>query len=287
MIRGETDFGLTPEDLAVPGKTGPGSGRRTTKTTSAFGRHQRSVPVRPGERDFQLAPDATLRAAVRRWGGGPEDSFLDILPDDLHRRVRMSRSGRLVLLVVDTSESMGAGAAERIKAAKGTVLTLLRVAHHQRDMVGLITFRDQGARVVVPPTRSMELARSHLQRLPVGGATPLPKALFTAWKTLRQEQVKNPLLRPFLVLLTDGDANVPLAPGRSVEKDLEKTARLIRADRIPVLLVHTDAGKNRGEKMRSLAAKMRGVYRQARRIRSVDLTALLLNPVEKQMEPGE
>jgi len=83
------------------------------------------------------------------------------------------------------------------------------------------------------------------------------------------------LLRPLLVVITDGEANVPMAPGGSVQNDLIKMAGLIRVDRIPVLLVHTDHGNSQSPAMRSLARSMGGVYRQVQRLRAKELTALL------------
>jgi len=116
--------------------------------------------------------------------------------------VREGREGNLVLFVVDASGSMAAR--KRMSAVKGAVLSLLTDAYQRRDKVGLVSFRGEGARVLLPPTPSVELAGSRLKDLPTGGRTPLAAGLEKAAEVLERERLREKERRPLLVLLTDG-----------------------------------------------------------------------------------
>jgi magnesium chelatase subunit D len=97
-------------------------------------------------------------------------------------------------------------ARRRMSAVKGAVLSLLTDAYQRRDKVGLISFRGEGARVLLPPTSSVELAASRLEELPTGGRTPLAAGLERAAEVLKRERLRDKERRPLLVLLTDGRA---------------------------------------------------------------------------------
>jgi magnesium chelatase subunit D len=157
-----------------------------------------------------LAFDATLRAAAphqeeRRSENGPA---LALRPDDYRRKVRVMRAANLVLFVVDASWSMAV--AERMQATKGAVVSLLTDAYQRRDRVGLVVFQKNDARVVLPPTNSVELARRALTDIPVGGKTPLSAGLYAAYEVIIRELRQHPELMPLMVLLTDGAGNVSM-----------------------------------------------------------------------------
>lgn len=144
---------------------------------------------------------------------------------DLQEKVRVRRQPHFVLLVVDASWSMLAS--RRMEAAKGAVLSLLTEAYQRRDRVGLIVFQRDRAELRLPPTNSVNLARLALAGVQVGGKTPLPAALRLAGTVLRRESRRTASLRPVLVMLTDGMANV----GTNAVPPLiatEHEARLVR-----------------------------------------------------------
>jgi magnesium chelatase subunit D len=95
-------------------------------------------------------------------------------------------------------------ARQRMSAVKGAVLSLLNDAYQRRDKVALISFRGEGARILLPPTSSVELAASRLQDLPTGGRTPLAAGIEKAAEVLKRENLRDRERRPLLVLLTDG-----------------------------------------------------------------------------------
>ena len=92
-------------------------------------------------------------------------------PDDVRARVREGREGNLVIFVVDASGSMAAR--DRMSAVSGATLSLLRDAYQRRDKVAVITFRQQDARLLLPPTSSVHIAGRRLARFDTGGKTPL------------------------------------------------------------------------------------------------------------------
>ncbi len=202
---------FTPRRLDTPldRLTRSSGGRRSqTRTNRKRGRYVQARPS-PGD-PSDLAFDATLRAAAphqreRRREGGPA---LALRPEDYQRKVRVRRAANLVLFVVDASWSMAV--AERMQATKGAVMSLLTDAYQQRDRVGLVVFQKNDARIVLPPTNSVELARRALTDIPVGGKTPLSAGLQTAYEVIIRELRKIPDLMPLMVLLTDGAGNVSM-----------------------------------------------------------------------------
>jgi magnesium chelatase subunit D len=107
-----------------------------------------------------------------------------------------------VLFVVDASGSMAAR--QRMTAVKGAVLSLLMDAYQRRDKVAMITFRGQGAELVLPPTSSVEAAAARLSGLSTGGRTPLSAGLARAAELLTVEAVRDPARRALVVVVTDG-----------------------------------------------------------------------------------
>jgi magnesium chelatase subunit D len=114
-------------------------------------------------------------------------------------------------------------ARKRMSAVKGAVLSLLNDAYQRRDKVALISFRGEGARILLPPTSSVGLATSRLEDLPTGGRTPLAAGIEKATDVLKREELRDRERRPLLVLLTDGrstagpDPQVAAARMRSLE----------------------------------------------------------------------
>lgn len=205
-------------------------------------------PVRPGERVFDVALAPSLVAAVRKGRIGK-----GIATGDLCRKVRRLLHHQLVVFVVDASESMGEGSLVRMAAAKGAVLALLKTAYVDRCRVALVAFGGDHAEVLLPPTRSIALARERLRQLPIGGATPFADGLWQGWQLVRRERVKTPGLRPRLVVISDGEANVPLQPGRRVMDELLDLAGRMRRENIPALVIDSSTQRASHQPMDRLA----------------------------------
>ena len=144
---------------------------------------------------------ATLLAAARRQQrpGRPRPG-----PDDVRREIREGREGNLVIFVVDASGSMAAR--DRMAAVGGATLSLLRDAYQRRDKVAVITFRQQDATVLLPPTSSVHIAGRRLARFDTGGKTPLAQGLLTARDVVVREKARDRARRSLVVVLTDGRA---------------------------------------------------------------------------------
>jgi magnesium chelatase subunit D len=158
----------------------------------------------------QLASDAVTptqparRAAAPVPRGRRNGPALILARGDLREAVHVGREGNLVLFAVDASGSMAAR--QRMRAAKGAVLSLLLDAYQRRDKVGLVTFRGDTAELVLPPTSSVEAGARRLQTLATGGRTPLAAGLAKAADVLAAEKLRDPARRPLLVVVTDGRA---------------------------------------------------------------------------------
>ena len=224
------------------------SGRRASTVSGSHDGRYVGATVPQGQAS-DLALDATLRAAApyqqrRRSANteprdslaGPESTFL-IEPWDVREKVRESKTGSLIVFVVDSSGSMGAQ--RRMVAVKGAILSLLLDAYQRRDMVGMICFRGRKAELLLPPTNSVELAQARLQELPTGGRTPLSSGLCLALEVIETERLKDKKVLPLLVLVSDGRAN--LAMGDSSPADETKAvASSIREKHIPSVVIDTE-----------------------------------------------
>jgi magnesium chelatase subunit D len=214
--------------LTVPGMGTGALGRRSAAYTPSG----RTVGARPptGKVTSVHLP-ATLRAAApaqlgrRRTasehaagpaGAGQPGRALILTAGDLREAIHVGKEGNLVLFAVDASGSMAAR--QRMRAAKGAVLSLLLDAYQRRDKVGLVTFRGDGAELVLPPTSSVEAGARRLQTLATGGRTPLAAGLVKAADVLAAEKLRDPARRPLLVVVTDGRAT------RGTDADLARAA---------------------------------------------------------------
>ncbi len=142
---------------------------------------------------------------------------------------------------------------EQVKTA---VLSLLLDAYQRRDKVGLVTFRAQGATLVLPPTGSVDLAAKQLRDLPAGGRTPLAEGLVRAAETLRVERLRDPRRRPLLVVVTDGRANHgPDAVARSL-----RAADDLHRQGVSSLVIDSESGRFRMGLAARLAARLGGEH---------------------------
>ena len=255
----------------------PSSGRRavTVSGTSA-GRYVRAQI--PQDSVTDLALDATLRAAApyqqrRRQdatGTSRPDSSLLIEPWDVREKVRESRTGSLILFVVDASGSMGAQ--RRMVAVKGAVLSLLLDAYQRRDRVALISFRGTAAELLLPPTNSVDLAQVYLQDLPTGGRTPLSRGLYLALETLDTERLKNRNVLPLVVLLSDGRANVSLDGSASQTwEEAKGIASVFQEKNLTSVVIDTELDFIKLELARTLAQAMGARYLKLEELRADSL----------------
>jgi magnesium chelatase subunit D len=125
-------------------------------------------------------------------------------------------------------------------ASKGAVLSMLMDAYQKRDKVGLIAFKGESAELLLPPTSSIEMAQKYLQEMPTGGKTPLSRGLVKGYEVIKAELLRDPDTCPFMVLISDGRANVSMN-GEPPLQEITKVASRLREEGIQSAVIDTES----------------------------------------------
>ena len=226
------------------------------KSTTSKGRYVRS---RASSDYRDIALDASIRAAAPYQRFREKDGLtLALEMSDLRQKIRERKSGASVMFLVDSSGSMGAR--KRMVSVKGAVFSLLKESYKNRDRVGLTAFRRDRAEVVLPFTKSVDLAYRKLKDMPTGGTTPLVAALLKAYAEIKKEKRARPNERYYVVLTTDGRANVAMSD-RDAFKDALSAARHVGNEDIALwIVIDTGTGYPHTDNALRVCKELNGIY---------------------------
>lgn len=264
----------TPTDRLTRRATGR---RSYTITKQKRGRYIRARDAQ-GRYD-DIAIDATVRQAAPHQSQREKNgNAIAIRDNDLQRKIRMRKTGNLVVFAVDASWSMAA--AERMEATKGAIMSLLVDAYQKRDQVAMVSFQKNRANLVLPPTSSVEMAKSALQDIPVGGKTPLSAGLLLSLQVIEREKNQNADVAPLMILLTDGAGNVSVT-GMPPREEALMIAGLYREKQFRAVVINTEhASLDRGL-ARELADALAGPCYTLDEIRADSLLATVRRELER------
>lgn len=197
---------------------------------------------KPKNFDFSKAEDIAINETLNKAALEPQNKMamengeaLTILEDNIRLKSRMGTSSYLIIFCVDASGSMGVQ--NRMEAIKGAIFSILQTNYVHRDKVSLVIFRKEKAEVILPPTRSTDLAYKLLKDIPTGGTTPLVAGLNKAIELAIDEKRKQSGYIPLIILLSDARGNVYY--NDSME-DLMNTGEYISKNDLDFIIIDTE-----------------------------------------------
>ena len=189
------------------------------------------------EKNPDLAFDATVRASapyqLKRHQENDTDMAVIIEKSDMREKIRETRSSSTFLFAVDASGSMIIR--NRMMAVKGAILSLLKEHYVKKDRVGFLTFNEKAITMLLPPSREVEVIYKLLDDLAIGRRTPLSAALQYINDYMSMYVKKRPNDDCYVVLVTDGEANVCLDPNDETTDPIQEALELAKRINLPTL----------------------------------------------------
>jgi Mg-chelatase subunit ChlI/Mg-chelatase subunit ChlD len=244
-------------------------GRMTTRTRSAHaGKHAQAITALhrgkpygwkiPHGKPTDIHMPATIRAAAMKqvYRERPFETALKISLGDVREKLRSYKAPVTMVFVIDLSGSM----LLNLKPVKEALLKLHGEAYRNRDRVGIVALKGLSAVVVQHPITNLRVVANRLLGLHVSGYTPLATGMIKAWEVLKEAKRRDPSTVPVMVMITDGNVNVPLkrsletgeireidevhAIGRDyegmAERDVISASKLVKREGIHTIVINTN-----------------------------------------------
>lgn len=198
---------------------------------------------KPKNFNFKNASDIAILQTINTAVLEPENKNavrngerLKIKNDHIYVKKRVGKSSYLIIFCVDASGSMGVN--ERMEAVKGVIFSVLQANYVYRDKVSLVVFRGEEAEIILPPTRSTDLAFKLLKSIPTGGTTPLVKGLIKALEVAEEEKRKQTGYIPLIILISDSRGNVFF---KDAIEDVLNVGREAMKNQIDMIIIDTES----------------------------------------------
>lgn len=248
---------------------GKGTGRHEkTRGSGESGRYIGSTSPKSGLTN--IAFDASIRAAAPYQKYRKKEGLALVLESqDLRQKVMERKNGISVMFLVDASGSMGVK--KRMISVKGAVFSLLQESYKNRDKVGLISFRKDHTEILLPFTKSVDFAYRKLKEMPTGGTTPLAAALLKAHLEIGKETRMNPGEKCFVVLTTDGRANIPITSDDPFNDALRAAGHIGAENTARWIVVDTGTGYPHIDNALKICDRLNGIYLKLEELNSFNL----------------
>lgn len=182
----------------------------------------------------------TIKAGILDGAYDREYKRLNLKEEHLRENHRKKRIGASIVFLLDTSASMNVN--KRMLETKNAILSLLTDSYVKRDEVALIVFSGADAEIILPFTRSPEMAKRELTDIRTKGRTPLSIGLYKALELVKMKLKKNREALPIIFLISDGRANSGKIFSENPIEDAKTVAELIHVEGINSVVIDTEDG---------------------------------------------
>ena len=253
--------------------------RSKTKAQNKTGQYLYSTS-KVSEND--IAFDATIRVAApfQRYRN-KNGMAIALRKDDLRWKIRQGKVSNLIVIVVDSSGSIGAN--KRMIEVKGAVLSLLNDSYVKRDKIALVAFRGEKSEVLVPPTNSVERAYKLLEEMKTGGKSPLNAGIIKGYEVIKSQLRKDKSIMPMLIIISDCKGNVSLDSSLKPDEELKEIANGIREDNVvnSIVIDVEKKGLMSFGKAKILAESIGATYVSLENLRRDDILSTIEREIKK------
>lgn len=234
--------------------------RKTVRSVDGRGKMVGSEEYEGGTLDLALG--ATVRTAIpyqrERVAENNRNLAIIIKMDDVRSKIREVRKQRTLLFVIDASSSLIIRS--RMTDVKTSVMAMLDKMHNRRDRVGIVRFSEGDIKVIMHPTRHVGTIAGVLDNLAIGTKTPLSEALVFSYDYMLNYIRKYPGEECYVILITDGRANIPMEEGNDPIEEALQIAEKLHIPNMRWIVIDTGIGYSKTDVPERLANRLRAWY---------------------------